>query len=455
MQSPLIDTSIAPLPTAITSRLASEVYSIILSNFCIYKHQLMSFSFVCKTWLQLCRHFLFAEVEYRADFARFLASSPHATLTIASHIRKVTLRGYAIGHEGTFDELNSILSLPRITFLYVERIGQQTVIAQLEALPFRSLHQLNLRSIHFSSFSTFTEFLDSFSDLQCLSLDTVSWDKVVNVTTTVASTGSGPGSLPEALPKPSTLKTLFVSFCHNRVLLNWLLYGIISDCTISEHDAVPTRSFCSLTTLSLPDMRPEDADIFGVILATVGETLEHLEIGFLEIGTWIHDLDDGNSDHESCECRQRPLTFFNPLIVMTSLVHSISLAQNKRLKTITINQVTLFQFPSPVRPNTSAESSPAPSSALNSPYRWIPGLISTAKSGSVQTICFKVWLSAENQLNLLPWLDLNAILTDLGVFELAFEISGVGRDRDLVVSWFTKRLAIDSAKTAVEYNFTL
>jgi hypothetical protein len=202
-------------------------------------------------------------------------------------------------------------------------------------------------------------------------------------------------------------------------------------------------------------MRPEDADIFGVTLTTVGETLEHLEIGFLEIGTWIHDLDDGNSDHESCECRQRPLTFFNPLIVRTSLVHSISLAQNKRLKTITINQVTLFQFPSPVQPNTSAESSPAPSSALNAPYRWIPGLISTVKSGSVQTICFKVWLSAENQLNLLPWLDLNAILTDLGVYELAFEISGVGRDRNLVVSWFTKRLAIDSAKTAVEYNFTL
>ncbi|KAF8180375.1 hypothetical protein BJ912DRAFT_981117 [Pholiota molesta] len=164
------------------------------------------------------------------------------------------------------------------------------------------------------------------------------------------------------------LKTLFISFCHNRVLLNWLLY---------------------------------DADIFGVILATVGETLEHLEIGFLEIGTWNHDLDDGKSDHES------------------------------------------------------SESSPAPSSALNSPYRWIPGFISTVKSGSVQTICFKVWLSAENQLNLLPWLDLNAILTDLGVSELAFEISGVGRDRDLVVSWFTKRLAIDSAKTAVEYNFTL
>lgn len=106
-------------------------------------------------------------------------------------------------------------------------------------------------------------------------------------------------------------------------------------------------------------------------------------------------------------------------------------------------------------PNTAAESSHAPSSALNSPYRWIPGLISTAKSGSVQTICFKVWLSADNQLNLLPWLGLNTILTDLGISELAFEISGVGRDRDLVVSWFMKRLAIDSAKTAVEYNFAL
>lgn len=298
MQSPTpVDTSITPLPTAITSRLAPEVYSIILSNFCNSKHQLMSFSFVCKTWLQLCRHFLFAEVEYRADFARFLASSPYPTLTIAPHIRKVILRGNAIGHEGIFDELNSILNLPRLASLHVERIGLDTVMVQSEALQLRNLRQLNLRSIHFSSFATLTKFLDSFSALQGLSLDAVSWDKMVNVTT-------HHGSLLDALPKASTLKTLFVSFCHNRILLNWLLYGIISDSTISEREYISAHSFCSLTTLSLPDMRPEDADILGVILGTIGETLEHLEIGFLEIGNWIHDSDDGNSHHENCECRQ-------------------------------------------------------------------------------------------------------------------------------------------------------
>ncbi|KAF9482702.1 hypothetical protein BDN70DRAFT_852840 [Pholiota conissans] len=408
--------TITPLPTSITSRLAPEVLCIVLSNFDKSGRQhLVSFSLVCKSWLPLCRRILFAEIEYSKDFARFLASSPHATETITPHIRKAVLRGDNIAYEAKREILNSISRLSHLTSLLIKNLGLNVIMDCLsippkatpsEILSVTRLQCLNLWWIHCSSFILFAEFLDSFSLLQELSLDSVSWDAMVDITT-------NDGSLPDAPLKTSSLKKLCLSFCHNRMLFNWLLYGIISDCSISRRDSLFRRSFCSLTSLSFPDILPQDADIVGVILATAGETLEYLEIGIL-----LHDFD--------------------------GLPDLLTLAQNTLLKAITVNQITLFQFPRHEEP-----------SETSSAYNWIPKLPLTARHGSVNTISFKFWISAEDQLDVFPWQALNASLAKLCISKLQFHISGVGLERDTVVAWFRMRLALDLAEIAIEYNIAL
>lgn len=131
-------------------------------------------------------------------------------------------------------------------------------------------------------------------------------------------------------------------------------------------------------------------------------------------------------------------------------MNAVNLGFNTKLKTVTIGQVMLFQFPSPNTGGFSANSSMvAPS---ESPYACIPSFLSTIQSHHLQSITFYIWLSAEFHLDPVNWSQLSDLFNRLEVPRIRFEITGIGLP--LVEDWFRKRLGIiDSTKTTLEFDF--
>ncbi|KIM42336.1 hypothetical protein M413DRAFT_409612 [Hebeloma cylindrosporum] len=417
---------IEALPAHLASQLAPEIFDMILDNFHQSKQDLSTCSVVCKAWLPVCRYHLFAAVSYHAEFAHLLASSTHASLTISPYIRTITLKGPLAQHKENNLLIDSILSLPSVTSLQIERIVWIRVCMKLPssftlALSGSSatlaLLSLNLRQVNFPSCSALADFLGLFTSLQNLTLENVSWDGV----------GSKSG---ERVPflSSSSLKILRVIFSNNRIILNWLHHGIVSD-AILERETACHRSFPHLKMLSFSDILPREADIMGAFLDSLGDSLEHLEAGIL-----IQDLDGRNND---------------------ALSQSLGFSRNVSLKTIIIHRITLFQFPSLVTPVATAFHSIAQPSMLSSPYAWLPTIISSVRSEEIHTIEFHIWFSSEPQLDQMPWAALCNVLTNLGITTLVFHVFGIGADMQLVRGWFMKRLApIDLTKTTIEFDFS-
>ncbi|KDR72589.1 hypothetical protein GALMADRAFT_126194 [Galerina marginata CBS 339.88] len=405
---------ITAFANGLASRLAPEICDLILDNIHDSKEDLSNCSVVCKSWLPASRYHLFGEVHFRPDLAQLISSSTHAATTIAPYIRKVTIQGNLIVQEKKDSVLKSILRLPKLTSLRVEKfawVGFQVPVAlAADARQSVRLLKLELRSVHFPSFEILAEFLDLFSALQELSLDNVSWDRLGCIL--------AEGSVRNPVLKPSSLTKLHVTSCHNVAVLNWLQYGLISD-VVTDGDTKYHRLFPRLVVLSLPDILPGEAKTLGVLLSTLGETLEHLDAGILV-------SDSKNLDIEG---------FSNAL----------SVSSNSNLKSINIHQITLFQFP------TAQQLSPA----IDSQYAWLLSFMSTIRSTHFQSAGFHVWLSEESQLDSFPWFDLSDILLDIGVTRIQFRISGIGRDTELVEAWFTRRLGkIDTAKTSIHFDFS-
>ena len=276
------------LSTHLTSRMAPEVFDMILDNFHQSKQDLSTCSVVCKAWLPVCRYHLFAVVKYHAEFAYLLASSTHASLTISPYIRTITLKGPLPQHQENNLLIDSILSLPRVTSLQIEKIGWDSVCVKPPSYftlglwgpstP-RALLSLNLRQVNLPSFSELADFLGLFTSLQNLTLEDVSWDGV--------GCRSGEGA---TFVSSSSLKNLRVTFSNNRIILNWLYHGIVSNAMVESGTTEP-RSFPHLTMLSFSDILPGEADILGAFLDSLGDSLECLEVGIL-----IQDLDGRNTD---------------------------------------------------------------------------------------------------------------------------------------------------------------
>ena len=134
-------------------------------------------------------------------------------------------------------------------------------------------------------------------------------------------------------------------------------------------------------------------------------------------------------------------------------MHTVNLASNTNLKTITIRHLMLFKFPSA---ETDAVSGLTPNPSIlgptESPYACIPALFSTIQSHHLQTITFYVWLSAEFHLDTIDWSQLADLFNYLEVPRICFSITGIGLPS--VEDWFRKRLrTIDSTKTALEFTF--
>lgn len=249
----------------------------ILNNIRHSKIHLSNCSLVCKSWLHLCRYHLFSEVTFRGDFARFLSSSPHTRLTIAPYIRKVVIKSNLTDQEDKDFLIQSAFRLPMLRSLHVERFSWEGMQSPLDlALGTPSLRQLSIFALHsvsFTSFKILTDLFDSLFALRDLSLDNVSWDTL----------GCGPAEdrcFQGSTPNQLSLEKLHLASCHNMVVLNWLLYGIISDSYIEVHTD-SHRPFPHLVALSFTDILPTEVKVLGTFLASLGETLEHLDLGIL------------------------------------------------------------------------------------------------------------------------------------------------------------------------------
>ena len=92
----------------------------------------------------------------------------------------------------------------------------------------------------------------------------------------------------------STLKKLYMEFCDNRGLLNWLRYGVVSETSFRNlNGEQPHRSFPRLVALTIYDILLGDGGTLSGLLAALGEPLEHLEVGCLPRKTDNWSLNEG------------------------------------------------------------------------------------------------------------------------------------------------------------------
>ena len=133
---------------------------------------------------------------------------------------------------------------------------------------------------------------------------------------------------------------------------------------------------------------------------------------------------------------------------------AVNLASNVNLKTVTIRQLMLFQFPFPERGSLGGSTADTFILAPNeSPYACIPALLSTIQSHHLQTITFYIWLSAEFHLDSVNWSQLADLFNGLEVPRICLSITGI--DLPLVKDWFRKRLrTVDSTKTILEFVYS-
>jgi hypothetical protein len=277
--------SLSPLPVHLSARVAPELQDRILDNLHDSKKDLSTCSIVCKSWLPTCRFHLFAEVIYNPEFARFLDSSMHAFNSIAPYIKQVTMKGPFSQEDELYVSAYSILRLERVFKLHIqtfnwesdEALNSTSFIFSIPEIIFsHHLTSLTLRFIIFPSFTVLTALLDTFVALQELSIFDVTWGGAHHNL-------GGNASNQSTILKQSTLKKLCIENCNNRRLLNWLLYGVMLEATFPNMNdgEQPCRSFPYLVALTIHDILPGEGDILTGFMAALGESLEHLEVGFL------------------------------------------------------------------------------------------------------------------------------------------------------------------------------
>jgi hypothetical protein len=260
-----------PLPLSITSRLAPELYDHFLDEFHASRTTLSTCSSVCKAWLEMCRKLLFFSVNLRPDFVKFLRGSPHASATIVPYIRQVGLGGGWMREQQ--DEFNDII-LFMVTLEQVRKIHMETWSWNYLAAPattslldgqgnvFQTLTVLDLKFIHFPSFSVLRTLASQFPRLQELVFDNVTWD---------AEDAAGTTHLehPPFLPR---LQKLTICACSNNPIISWLSNAVAED---------GTAMVAPIRTLHLPEILPHEAPLVGSFLSSLASSLENLELGFL------------------------------------------------------------------------------------------------------------------------------------------------------------------------------
>lgn len=270
---------VVPLPLHLTSRVAPELYDRILDNLHDSPSALSACSTVWRSWLPTCRYHLFSEVVLSQKFATFLRS--RANQEVIPFIRKVIINGgwgdpNGKGEEDMFLLLGDLENLACLRMNMVvtwethDLWRSVTLTAAGTPLSHR-LSSLILRSVHFPCFSALALFISTFSNLRELSVENVTWG------TNVAHIEEG--QLPPL--QTSVLKNLRIASCSFRPIILWIWPWLASGRVIKEDYSIPPR----LTHLSLPDIFPNEGDLLGSLLRTLGASLENLEIGFFSHGS--------------------------------------------------------------------------------------------------------------------------------------------------------------------------
>ena len=438
--------SLSPLPVHLSTRVAPELQDRILDNLHDSKKDLSTCSIVCKSWLPTCRFHLFAEVVYNPEFARFFDSSMHALNSIAPYIKQVIMKGPFSQKDETYISPHSILRLGTVFKLHIQTFNWENhealystsfIFSMPETIFSHHLTSLTLRFIIFPSFTVLTALLDAFVVLQELSIFDVTWGAHHN--------SGGNASNQSTVLKQSTLKKLCIESCNNRGLLNWLLYGVMSEATFPNlnQGEQPHRSFPYLVALTIHDILPGEGDILTGFMAALGESLEHLEVGFLPYN---------NRNINDSRVIISIQIFSNYLLIFLGITNAVNLASNVNLKTVTIRQLMLYQFPSPEIGTVGGfTADPFVLAPNEPPYACIPALLSTIQSHHLQIITFYIWLSAEFHLDSVNWSQLADLFNGLEVPRIHFSITGT--ELALVKDWFRKRLrTIDSTKTTLEFT---
>ncbi|KAJ6590619.1 hypothetical protein DFH09DRAFT_908737 [Mycena vulgaris] len=407
-----------PLPASITSRLAPELYDHFLDEFHSSTSTLSICSTVCKAWLDICRRRLFFSVNLRPDFVKFLRDSAHAFATIAPYIRNVGLGGGWMREQ--HDEFNDII-LFMITLENVRKIHMETWSWNYLAAPatasllegrgniFQTLTVLDLKFIHFPSFSVLRTLASQFPGLQELFFDNVTWD-------TVDADTKQP-----VLPPPflSRLQKLRICACSTEPILSWL-----SDAAAPSGTAM----VAPIHSLNLPEILPHEAPLVGKFLSSLASSVENLELGFL-----AHNYEDAPAIRDA--------------------VGEIDLSMHARLRTIRMHQLSLYQFPS--TPPTPTSTPPL---AEISPYVWLIPFLSRVGSSELSEITFNIWLGGELQLDSIEW---NALVTVLAnpLFSkldlVHFHVRGIQAEMDDEVrGWISHRLRDwEGAQACLQVSF--
>ncbi|KAJ7637147.1 hypothetical protein FB45DRAFT_742343 [Roridomyces roridus] len=385
------------LPSAVTARLAPELYDLFIDEFRSSKFTLSNCSLVCKAWLPRCRRHLFYSATLRPDFVNFLRSSSHATATVVPHIRSIGLGGMWMREQQ--DESYDIIMF-MTTLEHLQRIQMETWSWSYLAPPattallsgpgrmFQTLRVLDLQFIQFPSFAILRTFASRFDGLQQLIFDNVTWD----VVDADASQSDDPP------PFLSRLHTLKLVACSNTPILSWLSNGAPS--------VAPIRS------LNLPEILPCEASVIGPFLSSIVSSLENLELGFL-----AHNPEDTPA--------------------LRDAIGEIDLSLHTRLRTICVHQLSLFQFPS----SPSSPTTPPPGADV-SPYIWLVPFFARIAPTELSQITFNIWLGGESQLDLIDWTALAGVLSDLTKLHVVqLRVRGMDKDmQDNVKGWIGHRL---------------
>ena len=278
-----------PLPLRLTSRVAPELYDRILDNLHDSPSALSTCSTVWRSWLPTCRYHLFSEVILSQKFAAFLRS--RANQEVFPFIRKVVINGEwgdpnGKGEEDMFLLLGdmenlSCLRMNRVVTWETHDLWRSVTLTAAGTPLSHRLSSLILRSVQFPSFSALALFISTFFNLRELSVENVTWARS-NVSHVEE------GQLPPL--QTSVLKKLRIASCSFRPIILWIWPGLALGRVVEEDHLIPPR----LTHLSLPDIFPNEGDLFGSLLRTLGASLENLEIGFLSHGSDNRD-DRGSS----------------------------------------------------------------------------------------------------------------------------------------------------------------
>ncbi|KAF7300698.1 F-box domain-containing protein [Mycena chlorophos] len=354
-------TATRPLPHNITSRLPTELYDHFFHELHASKTTLATCSLVCKAWLDHARRYLFSTVNLRSDsrrrFVSFLRDSPH----IIGFIRHVRMGGgWMLEQRDEFnDMIRFLINLDNLRNIDIEAwswsyLSPETagVLLGGKGKIFETLAILDLTFITFPTFDTFRTVVSQFQMLRQLSLDNVTWgdeDKPESDLNTPALA-------------PPLLSRLSICACSSQSIVRWLM---------DAAEVPPIRS------LRMPEVLADEVSLVNDLLAAIGPSLEHLEIGFL----------DRNSDDAPA---------------VASAVAQLDLSVHTRLRTLRIDQLTLYRFPS--SPSSASSASDV------SPCVWLVPLLESTSSPLLSELTLAVWLGEESQLDSIDWKALVAFL---------------------------------------------